>query len=242
MNEVKYMEMRLQKYLAECGVASRRKCEEFITEGRVRVNGETVTELGTKVTESDTVEFDGKVLSPEERLVYLMLHKPEGCVTTVTDQFERHTVMDYIDIEERVFPVGRLDYDTSGLLLLTNDGELTYKLTHPKHNITKTYIATVERQPSKEEMQRFSKGLIIDGYKTSPAKIFVAKIHENGLVSLKIQIREGRNRQVRKMCEQIGCPVRYLKRIATGRLVLGTLKKGDYRELTKDEVEYLKSL
>jgi pseudouridine synthase len=236
------METRLQKYLAECGVASRRKSEEYILEGRVKVNGKVITELGTKVKKGDRVEFDGKLVNKEERLVYIMLHKPEGCVTTVTDQFERHTVMDYIDIEERIFPVGRLDYDTSGLLLLTNDGELTYKLTHPKHNITKTYIATVENEPSKEEMQRFSKGLIIDGYKTSPAKIFVAKHHENGLVSLKIQIKEGRNRQVRKMCEEIGCPVRYLKRIATGRLVLGTLKKGDYRELTTDEVAYLKSL
>jgi pseudouridine synthase len=236
------METRLQKYLAECGVASRRKSEEYILEGRVKVNGKVITELGTKVKKGDRVEFDGKLVNKEERLVYIMLHKPEGCVTTVTDQFERHTVMDYIDIEERIFPVGRLDYDTSGLLLLTNDGELTYKLTHPKHNITKTYIATVENKPSKEEMQRFSKGLIIDGYKTSPAKIFVAKHHENGLVSLKIQIKEGRNRQVRKMCEEIGCPVRYLKRIATGRLVLGTLKKGDYRELTTDEVAYLKSL
>lgn len=236
------METRLQKYLADCGVGSRRKCEEYILDGRVRVNGLTVTELGTKVTQADRVEFDNKIVKPQKNKVYIMLHKPEGCVTTVTDQFDRPTVMDYIDIDERIFPVGRLDYDTSGLLLLTNDGDLAYKLTHPKHNITKTYIATVEREPEKGEMIRFSKGLIIDGYKTAPASIFMAKRHDNGFISLKIQIKEGRNRQVRKMCDEIGCPVRYLKRISTGRLTLGDLKKGEYRFLTEDEIKYLLEL
>lgn len=235
-------EIRLQKFLAECGIASRRKCEKYILEGRVRVNGYVVTEFGVKVTEKDIVEFDNNIVKINNLGIYIMLHKPEGCVTTVADQFGRSTVMDYIDIDDRIFPIGRLDYDTSGLLLMTNDGELAYKLTHPKHNITKTYIATVENKPAINEMIRFSKGLIIDGYKTSPAKISIVRKHENGLFSLRIQIKEGRNRQVRKMCEEIGCPVKYLKRISTGKLSLGNLKKGDYRYLTEDEVKYLRGL
>lgn len=236
------MKIRLQKYLAEAEVASRRKAEEMITEGRVRVNGKTVTELGTKVEENDVVEVDGKIVKPQEKMIYIMLHKPEGCVTTAKDQFERETVMDYIqDIDARLYPVGRLDYDTSGLLIMTNDGDLTYKLTHPKHNVAKTYIARVEEEPTKEEMHRFEKGLKIDGYKTAPAKIVVAK-RDDRFISLKIQIKEGRNRQVRKMCEMIGHPVKHLKRIATGKLYLGDLKKGEYRFLTEEEIKYLKNL
>lgn len=237
------MLIRLQKFLAEAEIASRRKSEEYITQGRVKVNGKTVTELGTKIDdEKDMVEFDGKTIRKNEKLVYIMLHKPEGCVTTAKDQFNRKTVLEYTsDIKERIYPVGRLDYDTSGLLLLTNDGELTYRLTHPRHNVEKTYIACVKAAPSKEEMQKFENGIFIDGKKTAPAKISVIK-SKDSLVRLKIIIHEGRNRQVRKMCAAIGHPVIRLKRTATGQLTLGELKKGEYRHLTQEEVNYLKSL
>lgn len=237
------MLVRLQKFLAEAEIASRRKAEEYILDGRVKVNGVVVAELGTKVDEEkDIVEFDNEIVKKNEKNVYIMLHKPEGCVTTAKDQFDRKTVLEYLEnVKERVYPVGRLDYDTSGLLILTNDGDLTYRLTHPKHNVEKTYIAKVKTVPTKEEMQKFERGLYIDGYKTAPAKIFVAK-NEGGLVSLKIIIHEGRNRQVRKMCEAINHPVIHLKRIATGKLFLGELKKGEYRYLTNEEIKYLKSL
>lgn len=237
------MLLRLQKFLAEADVASRRKCEEIILEGRVAVNGKIVTELGTKIDdEKDSVTLDGKDIKRDESLVYLMLYKPEGCVTTAHDQFNRPTVMDCIkDINERVYPVGRLDYDTSGLLILTNDGELTYRLTHPKYNVTKTYIAAVDSEPTAEEIETFENGVIIDGKMTAKAGLAIAK-RDKKYVYLRIMIHEGRNRQVRKMCEAIGHPVRRLKRAAVGKLTLGTLKKGEYRHLTEDEVKYLKSL
>lgn len=236
------MLMRLQKYLAEAQVASRRKAEEIILQGRVKVNGKTVAELGTKVeSDSDVVTVDGKRVQICEKMIYIMLNKPEGCVTTVKDQFDRKSVLDYVsDVKERVYPVGRLDYDTSGLLILTNDGDLTYKLTHPKHNIEKTYIADVDREPDSNDMERFKNGLIIDGRKTAPAEIEIMK--KGRLISLKIKIHEGRNRQVRKMCAAINCNVVRLKRIAEGNLELGKLEKGKYRYLTDEEIKYLKCL
>lgn len=236
------MLIRLQKYLAEAQVASRRKAEEIILQGRVRVNGEIITELGTKVeSDRDIVTVDGKKVQISKKMVYIMLNKPEGCVTTVKDQFERKSVLDYVsDVKERVYPVGRLDYDTSGLLLLTNDGDLTYKLTHPKHNIEKTYIAMVDREPSMEDLENFKKGLFIDGRKTAPAEIEIVK--KSKLTTLNIKIHEGRNRQVRKMCAAIGCNVVRLKRISEGNLELGKLEKGTYRYLTDEEIKYLKSL
>lgn len=234
------MLMRLQKYLAEAQVASRRKAEEIILQGRVKVNGEIITELGTKVeSESDIVTVDGKTVTICEKLIYIMLNKPEGCVTTVKDQFGRKSVLDYVsDIKERIYPVGRLDYDTSGLLLLTNDGDLTYKLTHPKHNIEKTYIAVVDREPDFENLERFRKGLIIDGKKTAPAEIEIIK--KGKLTTLNVKIHEGRNRQVRKMCAAINCNVVRLKRIAEGNLELGNLEKGKYRYLNDEEIKSLK--
>lgn len=236
------MLMRLQKYLAEAEVASRRKSEEIILSGRVRVNGKTVTELGTKVeSDMDIVEVDGKKVQIEEKNVYIMLNKPVGCVTTVKDQFDRKSVMDYVkDINYRIYPVGRLDYDTSGLILLTNDGELTYKLTHPKHNIDKTYIAQVDREPSEADLKRFREGLEIEGKMTARAKIAILK--RGKLTTLEITIHEGRNRQVRKMCEAIGCNVIKLKRISEGKLKIGELKTGEYRYLNNEEIEYLKNL
>ena len=232
--------MRLQKYLADAQVASRRKAEEMILEGRVSVNGEVITQLGTKVEDGDRVEVDGKEVHPADKLVYIMLHKPEGYVTTAKEQFGRPAVLDLVDCGYRVYPVGRLDYDTSGLLLLTNDGELTYRLTHPKHNVNKTYIAMVEGVPTAEEMKKFSLGLVIDDYKTAPAKISIIK--KGKYTALKIIIHEGKNRQVRKMCAAIGHEVKYLKRVSTGKLDLGSLEKGKYRYLTEDEIKYLKSL
>lgn len=236
------MLIRLQKYLAEAQVASRRKSEEIILAGRVSVNDKIVTELGTKVeSKVDIVKVDGKIVEICEKMLYILLNKPEGCVTTVKDQFDRKSVLDYVsDVKERIYPVGRLDYDTSGLLILTNDGELTYKLTHPKHNVDKTYVADVDREPSAEDMKCFESGIIIDGRKTAPAKIKIIK--KGKLTSLEIKIHEGRNRQVRKMCAAINCNVVKLKRIALGNIELGALEKGKYRELNEKEINYLKTL
>lgn len=235
------MLIRLQKFLAEAEVASRRKSEEIILQGRVSVNGKVIDTLGTKIDdETDTVCVDGKEVKKSESMIYIMLNKPVGCVTTAKDQFDRKTVMDYVgDIKERIYPVGRLDYDTSGLLIMTNDGELTNRLTHPKHNINKNYIALVKGEPKESDLDRFRTGLLIDGHRTAPAEIFVADKKGNYSV-LDIKIHEGRNRQVRKMCDAIHTPVVKLKRIAIGQVKLGELETGKYRYLTNDEVEYLK--
>ncbi len=234
--------IRLQKYLAERGIASRRKCEELISLGRVSVDGVVITEMGFKINGDEKVYVNNKLVENKETLEYVMLNKPEGYITSSHDQFERPTVLDIVnDTENRLFPVGRLDYDTSGLLLLTNDGDLTYKLTHPKHDIEKTYIARVVGIPTKFELKRMEEGLVIDGYKLSPCKCFIVNSNENE-ASIKIIIKEGKNRQVRKMCDAIGHRVIGLIRIATGELQLGELKKGEYRHLTDDELEYLKNL
>jgi len=237
------MEVRLQKYLAEAGIASRRKAEELITAGKVQVNGVTVTELGTKVDDkADIVTFNGKRVSNTERLVYIMLNKPEGFVTTAKDQFGRPTVIDLVKgVKERVVPVGRLDYDTSGLLLLTNDGDLTFKLTHPSKKVEKTYVAKLFGKPTEENIKQFSKGVEIDTGMTQPAKLEITEELGKYCVCT-ITITEGKNRQVRKMCEAIKHPVATLKRIGTGKLMIGDLKKGAYRHLTESEVKYLKGL
>lgn len=238
------MEERLQKFLAEAGIASRRKAEELIAAGRVQVNGKIVTELGTKIDpERDEVVYAGKKVDRKrEALVYIMLHKPEGYVTTAKEQFGRPAVLDLVKgVKERIFPVGRLDYETSGLLLLTNDGDLTYKLTHPKHDVEKTYIARVYGTPDEGDLQKFRRGVLIDGRVTRPARMRVLEKGDR-IATVEIIIHEGRNRQVRKMCEAIKHPVAQLKRVATGELRLGDLPKGKFRHLTEDEVKYLKSL
>nr|WP_317368675.1 pseudouridine synthase [uncultured Tyzzerella sp.] len=234
--------MRLQKFLADSGICSRRKAEEHILAGDVLVNNKIVTELGLKVDEKrDKVYFKNKPVKIEQKKVYIMLNKPEGCVTTSKEQFDRKTVFDYINIKERVVPVGRLDYDTSGLLILTNDGDLTYKLTHPKHSIKKVYIAKVYGIPNKEKLERFKNGLIIDDYKTAPASIQILE-KDNKYSTLRITITEGKNRQVRKMCDAIGHKVISLKRIEIDKISIGNLKIGEYRYLTNEEISYLKKI
>ncbi|SCG83345.1 ribosomal large subunit pseudouridine synthase B [Proteiniborus sp. DW1] len=235
--------MRLQKFMAQCGIASRRKSEEIIISKRVKVNGKVITELGYKIDPlQDIVTVDGKRIRDREKKVYIMMNKPKGYVTTVSDEFNRKTVLDLVkDIKERVYPIGRLDFDTSGLLLLTNDGELAYKLIHPKFEVVKTYIATIKGRPSEEELERFRHGLEIDGYITSKAEIeILSSIDDKSVV--RIKIHEGKNRQIRKMCDKIGHPVTSLKRISIGNLELGTLKKGCWRYLDNDEIEYLKKI
>lgn len=231
--------MRLQKFLANHGIDSRRKCEEHIKDGRVKVNNEIIREMGFIIDpDRDKITFDDKIIKTHEKKVYIMLNKPQGVITSVKDNFNRKTVLDLVHLEERVYPVGRLDYDTEGLLLLTNDGDFTYTMTHPKHLIGKTYVAKVKGRPTKSEMKAFEDGLLIDDYKTSKASFKVLReFPENTLVE--IVIWEGRNRQVRKMCEKINHPVLSLKRIKIGNLPLGNLEIGRYRHLTKDEIKLL---
>lgn len=231
---------RLQKYIARCGVTSRRKAEELILEGLVEVNDVRVTELGAKVNpDKDIVTVKGKKISEFTEFIYLKLYKPEGYVTTVSDQFNRKTVLDLIDIKERIYPVGRLDYNTSGLLLLTNDGDLANKLMHPKYNIYKTYVAEVEGRISDASILKLSKGVAIDNYKTAPAKVKLIKRHENKSV-VEVSIYEGKNRQVRKMFDAVGHNVTKLKRVSFGEIGLENLKPGNWTHLSKSEVQFLK--
>jgi len=234
---------RLQKYLAHAGIASRRTCEEIISSGKVKVNGQVVREMGVKIDpDADAIEVNGKRVEEKEGKIYLLLNKPEGYVTTLRDPQRRPKVVDLVkEIKKRVYPVGRLDFDTEGLLILTNDGEITYSLTHPKHEIGKTYIALVKGLPDKDKIKRFQKGLRLTDGPTAPAKVkFLKKQGSNGL--LEITIYEGRNRQVRRMCETIGHPVIHLKRVSMGFLNLDNLEIGKYRHLTKTEVKKLKEL
>jgi len=235
--------LRLQKFLADCGVASRRGAEALIKEGRVRVNGEVIREMGVKVDEeNDIIEFDGERLKPQNKMIYIMLNKPEGFVTTVSDDKGRATVMSLVsEIPARIYPVGRLDYDTEGLLLLTNDGELTYKITHPKNNIEKTYIAEVTGNIGMDTILSLRNGVYIDGVRTSPAKVEVVGATRLG-TKLEITIHEGRNRQVRRMFEAVGCIVKKLKRTEEAGLKLGHLPLGKWRRLSESEVNMLKKI
>lgn len=235
-------EIRLQKYLAEAGIASRRKCEEYITDGRIKVNGKIINELGTKVNpEKDEIYFDDKKIENKEELVYILLNKPIGYVTTAKDQFNRDTVMNLIKIKERVVPVGRLDMYTSGALLLSNDGNFVYKITHPKHEINKTYTVTLKGIVTKEDIEKLEKGVDIGGYITKPAKVKILKTDiEKNISRLEITIHEGKNRQVRKMCEAIGKKVQALHRTKIGNISVKTLKIGQWRYLTKKEIQELK--
>lgn len=234
-------EERLQKFLANAGVASRRKCEELILDGKVEVNGKVVTELGTKVKERDIVKYNGKIVKPIDDKVYILLNKPIGYVTTVKDQFNRDTVLDLVKINKRIVPVGRLDMYTSGALILTNDGEFVNILTHPKNEINKTYNVTIKGIISEEEIMKIQNGVEIDdGYITKPAKVKILKIDEEKNISrIQITIHEGKNRQVRKMCEAINKKVLALHRNSIGKINVKDLKVGEWRYLTDKEIDNL---
>ena len=233
--------MRLQKFMADCGVASRRSAEKMIESGRVYVNGDLVDYMGYIVdTDRDVVEVDGRVLSLETKKYYIALNKPKNYVTTVSDELGRPTVMDLVrDIDARIYPVGRLDFDTTGLLIMTNDGDFANKLTHPKNVVDKTYIARTDMLLSEEQIEHLQKGVVIDGRKTAPAKAEVIKRPQKGF-EVKVTIHEGRNRQVRKMLEAVGANVLSLKRISVGSLTLGNLPEGKWRKLSEAEINKLR--
>lgn len=229
---------RLQKFMAECGVASRRKCEELIEQGKVKVNGH-VAHIGDKVNpKKDIVTVKGKRINKEERMYYIMLNKPRGYVTTVSDELGRKTVMDLVECEARVYPVGRLDKDSEGLLILTNDGSFANALTHPKHNYAKVYRVTVRPSVNDEILNQLRTGIEIDGRKTAPCDVNVIS-EEEGRVVLEFILREGRNRQIRRMCEAVNLEVARLKRISIGPVKLGRLQTGKTRRLTDNEVKKL---
>ncbi len=234
--------MRLNKYIAHAGIASRRKADELTINGNVKINGVTIHEPGYDVKPGDAVEVNGRLIQHEERLEYILLNKPVGYITSVQDEKGRPVVTELVsDVEARLFPVGRLDYNTSGLLLLTNDGDLAYRLTHPKHQVTKTYVARVAGVLSREKQERLRRGVDIGGFVTSPARVKVQRQTERSAI-VEIQIHEGKNRQVRKMFAAVGNRVQDLQRTAMGELRLGRLKEGHYRKLKKQEIEYLKGL
>lgn len=239
-------ELRLQKFLAECGIASRRKCEELIVEGKVKVNGVVVTELGTKIIPGkDIVTFEGKEIAlKQEKKVYILLNKPVGYVTTVSDEQKRPTVMELLkDVKEKVVPVGRLDMYTSGLLLLSNDGDFIYKVTHPKHETIKTYVVKVRGIPTEKDLDKLRKGVKIEEYITSPARVeLLLKDKTNDVSRILIEIHEGRNRQVRKMCEAIGLSVISLKREGVAGLTCEGVERGKWRYLTEEEVEQIMNI
>lgn len=235
--------IRLQKYMASCGVASRRACEKLIEEGRVKVNGSVVTQLGTSVDPAkDQVEVDGQLIQAVTEMVYILLNKPPGFVTTAKDQFGRKTVLDLLKgLETRVYPVGRLDYQTSGLLILTNDGDLTLKLTHPKHEVYKTYVATVEGHVETHVLNQLENGVDIGDFVTSKAQVSLIKATATESI-VKIAIKEGKYRQVRRMFEAVGHPVTALQRTELGKLNLSGLREGDWRHLETAEIQYLQNL
>ena len=234
-------EIRLQKYMATSGIASRRKCEEYILQGKVKVNGKIITELGTKVIPSkDKIEFDGRILEIQEKNIYILLNKPIGYVTTTRDQFGRDDVLDLVKTKERIVPVGRLDMYTSGALILTNDGDFVYKVTHPKHEINKTYTVTLKGIITKEEVLKLQKGVDIGDYITKPAKVKILKTDEEKQISrLEIVIHEGKNRQVRRMCEAVGRKVLALHRTKIGEISVKDIELGKWRYLKKEEINKL---
>ena len=235
--------MRLNKYLAECGLGSRRACDKLIEEGRVRINGKPAG-LGAEVQERDSVTVSGRAVNPPSRHTYVMLHKPKGYITSASDEKGRRTVFELIrNINVRLFPVGRLDYETEGLLLLTNDGELCEKLTHPSHQIGKTYVAKIEGEISDAEVKQLRDGLVIDEGEAATKRSSVDVLEKGeGYTRLELVIYEGRNRQIRKMFEAVGKKVIFLKRTAVGEIRLGGLSRGEYRYLNERELKYLRKL
>lgn len=233
--------MRLNKFIAASGITSRRKADELIKNGEIKINGQVVTELGTEVSETDIVSYNDTIIKEESSKIYLMLNKPAKYLSSVSDDRSRKTVIDIVknNYSERLYPVGRLDYDTEGLLILTNDGEITNKLTHPKHHIKKTYLVKTNKPIGASALTNLENGVRIDDYMTKKASI---KMHPKHTNQCEITIGEGRNRQVRKMFASQDIEVIYLKRLSMGNLKLGNLPLGKTRELTKEEVDYLKSI
>lgn len=232
-------EIRLQKFLAEAGIASRRKAEELIKQGKIKVNGELITELGVKVNPNkDNVEYKGKTIKIVEEKIYILLNKPIDYVTTAKDQFQRETVLDLVKVKQRIVPVGRLDMYTSGALILTNDGDFVYQVTHPKHEIEKTYTVTIKGIIKNEEIEILRKGVTIENYTTRPAKVKILKTDEEKNISrLEITIHEGKNRQVRKMCEAVGHKVLALHRSKIAGIGVKDLPLGKWRYLKDNEVK-----
>ena len=231
--------IRLQKYMAEAGIASRRKAEQLILEGKVKVNGKIVDELGIKIVPNkDIVEYNGKKVVLEKEYVYILLNKPIGYVTTVKDQFNRDSILDLVKTNKRIVPVGRLDMYTSGAIILTNDGDFVYKVTHPKHEIEKTYTVTIKGIVKSNEVEELKKGVKIEDYITKPARVKILKTDEEKNISrLEITIHEGKNRQVRKMCEAIGHKVLALHRSKIAGIGVKDLELGKWRYLTRNEVK-----
>ena len=236
------MKVRLQKYLSDCGVMSRRKAEEEIKKGTITVNNKPC-ELGQKVDEGDIVVYNGKIIEKTtDAKSYYMLNKPRGYVTTMSDERGRRCIADLIaDLPERVYPVGRLDLNSEGLVILTNDGDVANRLMHPKGNVEKVYMCKVRGEVSDEQLAKLRSALVIDGYKIMPVDVRVESVAENGTV-LKFILKEGRNRQIRKMCEQCSLEVMRLKRISIGKIFLGGLHTGSVLELSKQQIDYLKSI
>jgi pseudouridine synthase len=239
------MQARLQKILSAAGVASRRASEQMILEGRVMVNGETVRELGAKADpEKDSIKVDGRRVKTDIQHRYIVLYKPKGYVTTRKDPEGRRTVMDLIGEGQYIYPVGRLDYDTEGLLLMMTDGDLAARLMHPRHEVDKEYEVIVMGAPDARAIEKLKIGVYIEGGRTSPAHVHVGSTVKGARPTtlLKITIREGRNRQIRKMCSAVGLPVRDLRRIRMGPISLGRLEPGQWRDLTPGEVKRLKAV
>ena len=233
--------MRINKYIASAGITSRRKADELIEEGKVRVNGAVLRNLGYHVEADDVVEVDGVRIEPEEKKVYYLLNKPTGYVTSTYDKEGRPTVMELVPDNVRVFPVGRLDYNTSGLLIMTNDGELSNKLMHPSHEFDKRYLVRAAGIVTRAEASALAKGVDIGGWVTSPAEVKLLRHDKNSTVA-EITIHEGKNRQVRRMFKAIGHPVEELTRVGLGKLEVGRLSVGQCRKLGPAEVEYLKKI
>lgn len=235
-------QIRLQKFISNSGVTSRRKAEELILKGKVKINNKVVTKLGVKVCPlSDVVSVNNKIIKIEPNKIYIKLNKPIGYVTTVREQFGRPCVVDLIDIKDRIYPIGRLDYNTSGLLLLTNDGNITNKLTHPKYKVYKTYITKIKGQIKDNDIEELRKGVDIGNYITAPAIVRVLKKFNNKSI-IEISIHEGKNRQIRKMLNGLGYQVLDLERISFGKLRIDNLKPGEWKYLTTDEINYIKDI
>lgn len=232
--------MRINKYLAECNISSRRKVEEFVKKGCVMVNDVIVTDLATQVEQTDVVKFNGVVVTPTSNKIYLLLNKPIGYITTVKDEQDRHTVLDLIGkMPDRIYPVGRLDCNTEGMLILTNDGDFANLLIHPSHEINRIYRVQLNRVPSVLELNKIKTGVKLEDYVTAPAKISNQTKLEGGRYQLDITIHEGKNREVRKMFEAVGLRVKHLARIQIGCLPLGNLPIGKYKLLSKTERDLL---